>query len=718
MKTRILIIIISLLTSSSFLKAQTSDELFKNARKAAFDLKDYDKAKQLASRALKRSPDYAEIEIFLGRVYTWEKQYDSARYHFLKVLRKNPKNVDASIAYTDLEYWNDNYEEALNICNRALFAHPTSDALLIRKAKILNATKRPVEANFISNLLFQNNDQNFSDSPFLSSSSFLKDKTSDELFKNAREAAFDLRDYDKAIQLALRSLQISPAYAEVEIFLGRVYTWDKQYDMARYHFLKVLRTDKKNEDASIAYTDLEYWNDNYKEALSICNRALAIYPASEALLIRKAKILNVTKKMEEASMLTKQPLKNNNQDLPDSPFLSSSSLVKAQTSDELFKNSREAAFDLKDYDKAEQFALLALQISPSYADVEIFLGRVYTWDDQYDSARYHFLKVLGTTPINEDASIAYADLEYGNDNYKEALNICNRALAVYPASQALLLRKAKVLNAIKKPAEASMITAQLLKNNDHDSAALDLAATIKDASKVNILSVSYDNSSFDKQYDKAWQFSSISYGRYTKFGTVIGRLNYANRFGENGVQGEIDAYPHISKTFYSYLNFGYSNNAGVFPNYRAGFSLYANLPKSFEAEAGMRYLYFTSATYIYTFYIGKYYKNFLFSARTYLTPSDAGISQSYNLAARYFFGGADNYVGVSAGKGLSPDETNQVILLTNKINFSSKQVSARFSHTFLKWNVILLSAGLINQEYGPAVYGNEFDFSIKLSHRF
>jgi YaiO family outer membrane protein len=362
--------------------------------------------------------------------------------------------------------------------------------------------------------------------------------------------------------------------------------------------------------------------------------------------------------------------------------------------------------------------LLALQNSPSYADVEIFLGRVYTWDNQYDSARYHFLKVLGTTPINEDASIAYADLEYGNDNYKEALNICNRALAVYPASEALLLRKAKILNAIKKPAQASRITAQLLKNNDHDSAALDLAATIKDAAKVNILSVSYDNSSFDKQYDKAWQFSSISYGRYTKFGTVIGRINYANRFGDNGVQGEIDAYPHISKTFYSYLNFGYSNNVGVFPNYRAGFSLYANLPKSFEAEAGLRYLYFTSATYVYTFYVGKYYKNFLFSARTYLTPSDEGISQSYTLAARLYFKGADNYVGLSAGKGLSPDETNQVISFNSKNSFSSKQVSARFSQTFLKWNVILISAGLINQEYQAGVYGNELDLSIKLSHRF
>ncbi|HXB44954.1 MAG TPA: YaiO family outer membrane beta-barrel protein [Puia sp.] len=399
-------------------------------------------------------------------------------------------------------------------------------------------------------------------------------------------------------------------------------------------------------------------------------------------------------------------------------LLSASSFLRAQTCDELFKNAKVAAFDLKNYGEAKQLALQALEKSPSYADVEIFLGRVYSWNNQYDSARYHFLKVLSTAPISEEASIAYADLEYWNDHYEEALRICNNALAVYPASEALLLRKAKILNATKNPKEASNITNELLKNNKHDSAALAFSSKLKDAAAVNILSISYDNSSFDKQYDKPWQFASISYGRYTKLGSVFARVNYANRFGENGIQGEIDAYPHINKTFYSYVNFGYSNNVGVFPKYRAGFSLYANLPKSFEGEAGLRFLYFTSSTFVYTFYLGKYYKNFLFSARTYITPSNVGVSQSYTLAGRYYFKGADDYVGLSAGQGISPDDTNQAILFNSKNNFSSKQVFARFSRTFLKWNVILISAGLINQEYQPSVYGNELDMSIKLSHRF
>ena len=400
----------------------------------------------------------------------------------------------------------------------------------------------------------------------------------------------------------------------------------------------------------------------------------------------------------------------------------SCTLIKAQnatSSDELFKNAREAAFEDKNYDVAKQLAFQALKISPAYADIEIFLGRVYAWNDQYDSACYHFSKVLSADPVNEDASIAYADLEYWNDHYEKSLNICNTALSSYPASQPLLLRKAKNLKALKKYNEANIVTAEILKINKSNKEALALKLSIKDARAVNKISVTYDHSSFDKQFDQDWNFGSVSYGRQTRLGSMIARVNYANRFGSNGLQGEVDAYPRISKTFYSYVSFGYSDNVGVFPKYRAGFSLYANLPKSFEAEAGLRYLYFTSPTNVYTFSVGKYYKSFLFNARTYLTPSDGSFSQSYSVAAHYYFKGADDFVSLTVGTGTSPDDNNQNIQFSNKQNrLSSKKISANFSHTFLKWNIVSLGAGLINQEYQPSVKGNQVNLSVGLSHRF
>jgi YaiO family outer membrane protein len=369
--------------------------------------------------------------------------------------------------------------------------------------------------------------------------------------------------------------------------------------------------------------------------------------------------------------------------------LSLCSFLEAQTTDELFKEAREAAFTDKNYDKARQLAFQALQLSPNYAEIEIFLGRVYTWEKQYDSARVYFSKVLDQVPVNEDASVADADLEYWTDHYAAAVKICDRGLAVYPSSKPLLLRKEKSLNAMR------------------------------DAGAVNKITFNYDYTSFDKQFEKPWQLASLAYGRSTGFGSVIGRVNVANRFGENGVQAEVDAYPRINKTFYCYANVGYSGNVGVFPNVRAGFSLYANLPKSFEAEAGVRYLYFTSTTVVYTFAVGKYYKNFLFTARTYQTPSNLGFSQSYSLSGRYFLKGADDYVGLSMGSGISPDDNGQAVLFNVKQDMlSSRQISASFYHTFLKWNILSMGVGEINQEYQKGVKGNQVDVWVGLSHRF
>src|SRR3954447_3405657 len=105
-----ILVLVSFLLTHALLRAQssmTSDELFNAARHAAFEEKNDDKAKHLAKQALLLSPHYADIEIFLGRLYAWNKQYDSAVYHFDYINSYSPGNEEAGIAYTDLEYWND-----------------------------------------------------------------------------------------------------------------------------------------------------------------------------------------------------------------------------------------------------------------------------------------------------------------------------------------------------------------------------------------------------------------------------------------------------------------------------------------------------------------------------------------------------------------------------------------------------------------------------------
>jgi YaiO family outer membrane protein len=390
------------------------------------------------------------------------------------------------------------------------------------------------------------------------------------------------------------------------------------------------------------------------------------------------------------------------------------------SSDELFQQARKAAFDQKDYPKAISLSKQALVKSPDYADIHVFLGRIYTWTDKLDSARTQFNFVLSRHPDNEDASFAYGSLEYWNNNSPKALQYVQDGLKYYPQSKDLLLLEAKVLNDLKRYKEANNTLDTLIKADPSNSAARALADRVNDNSSVNKIGVTYDYIYFDKEFSAPWQLASIEYGRQTGMGSIIGHINYANRFNSNGVQYEVDAYPHISKTFYAYVSAGYSGNEGVFPKYRSGFSLYANLPASFEAEAGFRYLYFTGNTWIYTASVGKYLGNFWFNFRTYLTPSNSSISQSYTLHIRYYTGGADDYLSLGIGTGISPDDPRNIILLNGSNNYklTSDNISAAFYHSFKRLNLFFITASLDNQEYQFNTRGNQLDIGVGYLRRF
>jgi len=397
-----------------------------------------------------------------------------------------------------------------------------------------------------------------------------------------------------------------------------------------------------------------------------------------------------------------------------------SNVLFAQTglsSDELFQQARTAAFENKDYTSATALSKKALEMSPDYSDIRIFLGRVYTWWNKPDSASECFEKVLSKHPENEDAASAFADLTYWNEEPERSLLICENALAFHPQSKELLLKKGKNLIELKRYAEANSSLAVLLKIDSKDAEARSLLEKVKDKSAKNKIGVSYDFTSFDKQFDNPWHIVSLDYSRSTKAGSFIGRVNYANRFKTSAFQFETDAYPHISKTFYSYVNAGISDRSGVFPQYRAGVSLYANLPKSFEAEAGFRYLYFSDATWIYTGSVGKYFKNYWFNFRTYITPAKESVSNSYSLSSRYYFK-ETNYFGLALSTGISPDETANNIQLANMYKLKSDRISADYRSTFKKFNSILFSFSLIQDEYLPKITGNEYLFSVGYQRRF
>lgn len=392
-------------------------------------------------------------------------------------------------------------------------------------------------------------------------------------------------------------------------------------------------------------------------------------------------------------------------------------IAQTLSSDEYFQEARKTAFDHKDYPAAIKLCNLALQKSPDYTDIEVFLGRLYYWNDQADSARYILETAQQKNPDHEEASIALTDIEYFSDNYSTALANCENFL-VHHSSKELMIRKAKCLSALQRYKEAYRLTDSLLQTDPRNYQLRSLVMKIKDYSAGNKIGISYDYMHFDKQFSDPWHFVSLDYTRQTKAGSVTGRLNYANRFTKSGVQFEADAYPRISKLFYTYVNVGYSPGMPIFPKYRGGFSLFANLPKSFEADAGIRYLNFDNDTWIYTIGAGKYYKDFWFNARTYLTPGNNYISHSYTLTTRYYLKGADDYLSFFIGKGISPDEQYQSLQLNSLYKLQTTKLGAGYKFSVRKLNIFSVSGIYENVEYQPKTKGNQVDLSVSYQRRF
>lgn len=185
--------------------------------------------------------------------------------------------------------------------------------------------------------------------------------------------------------------------------------------------------------------------------------------------------------------------------------------------------------------------------------------------------------------------------------------------------------------------------------------AQDAAAARKVAAPVVTAGADFSYVSFSGTTDP-WTLGSVSVSRRTPAGSIIARVNYANRFATDGVQVEADAYPRLNEKVYLYLNAGYSS-ATVFPEWRLGGEAFTSLPNAWEASAGFRQLHFGGAPVtLFTGAIGKYIGNYWFSLRPYVRSKDGGLSASAGLTARRYFADGDHWVGVATSYGSSPTD--------------------------------------------------------------
>ncbi|MBU2996234.1 YaiO family outer membrane beta-barrel protein [Cellulophaga baltica] len=702
------------------------DASFLAARELAFSGEN-EIARDTLVLILTEYPDYIDVHNLLAKTYSWEGNYNVARGQFNKILSKERNTKEVWISAIKNEFYAGNYGIALGLSNKALIHFKDDEDLLALKNKatfkinprdvedpqtsfliaeeLALSGKREVARDTLALLLkdYPNHvegksllakthswdgDYDVARSEF--NEILTKDHNSKEVWISAIENEFSAGNYEIALGLANKALLFAkkdrdllklknkaqylidppkvedpdgsfetarqlafsgkreiardtleviisryPSYVDAHNLKAKTFSWDGDYDIAREEFNKILLREQENKEVWVGAINNELFAENYNTAIGLSNKALLIFKDDKELL-----------KLNHKALLNLDP--------PEIVNLESKFLIAQNLA---FEGKRDVARDTLD---------LILTKYPDYIDAQNLKAKTYSWDGDYDTARALYNRILSKHHENREVWVSAINNEFYAENYATALGLSNKALLYFKDNYNFLKLKEKAIDAIENP----KIEQQLIVEND----------TLK-----NGIEVTAAMDIFDVEYDPMY-YGSLAYSRTTKYGKIIPKINYSNRFNTNGVQFEVDAYPQFSDKVYAYLNYGYSNSS-IYPKHRAGAEVYTGLPKNMEASLGVRFLDFiTNKVTIYTGSYGLYTGNYYLLLRGYVTPSENNtFNLSGNLMARKYLKDRYNYLGLNFTYGYSSDLkqfiSDNVLLAETILYLESQQLNLEYQFT-------------------------------------
>jgi YaiO family outer membrane protein len=310
-----------------------------------------------------------------------------------------------------------------------------------------------------------------------------------------------------------------------------------------------------------------------------------------------------------------------------------------------------------DYTQAEPAARNLVKQFPDYGDARILLGRIIAWQGDYDEAAAVIDTLLQSEPDNVDALEALKDIRRWSRD---------RSQQITPPTD---------------------------------------------------IRAGYFFDTFSDPYERLWQVFSLGAGHRFSWGTAVANVNMGHinlgapeNVVDNDLQFSAEAWPEITKNNYAYVAYAYSPGAW-FPKHRAALEIWQTLPAGFALSAGINYYYFDKSIYVLTLNVEKYLGDWWFSARSYFYFKEIGITTSFYLTARRYFGTTD-YLQLTAGAGTAPDEPFDV--MTDLERQSATSVRLTYFNQINSYWSFRAGAGYSYEKYDEDSYRNRFEGNITL----
>lgn len=376
----------------------------------------------------------------------------------------------------------------------------------------------------------------------------------------------------------------------------------------------------------------------------------------------------------------------------------------------------------KEYSRALKQAHSGKKISPEYLDFQVLIGRVHQLTNQKDSARIYFNRVLKKNTAYEEAFMYLINLEFEEENYENAETVLNNAISVHSENKVFRLKKLQLYQLQQDFESEREYLKELIQIYTDDSELKQRIFWLDSRFNSNRVGLQYSLKNFDRDPVGPWHLGTIQYIGERKWGSVLGRINYAHRRSNGarlieGIQFEGESYFFTGENSYANVSVGYSEDL-VFPKWRIGASYFQTLPKGWEVDLGFRYTYVAQNNIPAGILgIGKYFGSYWMHLRSFFQEQNKNVYPALTLTTRYYYNTRFDYINFILGYGTSPDERVILADLNERVDLKSYRAGLGYYRQFGKHFITGLQFVYNRQEYIEDNWQNEFETFLMLHYR-
>lgn len=376
----------------------------------------------------------------------------------------------------------------------------------------------------------------------------------------------------------------------------------------------------------------------------------------------------------------------------------------------------------KEYALAFKQAHLGKKVDPEYLDFQVLIGRIHQLTDQQDSTRIYLNRVLDKNPAYEEAFIYLINLELEAQNEEQAEKIIHRAIQVHPGNKTFRLKKLQLYQSQEDVDNEREYLNELSSLYPEDSEIKQRIFWLDSRFNSDRIGIHYSITNFDRDGVGPWHLGAIQYIGERKWGSVLGRVNYAHRRSNgtlllDGIQFEGETYFFTGEKSYANVSVSYSDDL-VFPKWRLGATYFQTLAKGWEVDLGLRYTYVAEQNIpTGALGVGKYFGPYWMHLRSFVQSQNENVYPAFTLTSRYYYNTRFDYVNVILGYGTSPDERVIQADLNQRVQLNSYRAGLGYYRQFGLHFIAGVQAVYNHQEYIDTKWQNEFEMFVMLHYR-